>query len=300
MPLRPERAGPGVERVEGPGTLFVVATPIGNLEDITLRALRVLREADLVAAEDTRRTGNLLRHYEIQTPLVSLHEHNERQRLPQLLQRLEAGESVALVTDAGTPGISDPGAHLVAGVRGAGFNIEPIPGPSSVVTALSVAGHSADRFVFLGFPPIRGKDRNKYFEKLVQLSDLLVVLFEAPHRIAKTLGELEQLVKRPIMMGRELTKAHEELLTGTPAELLERMTMTKGEFTIVIPPLETAARRDATLECPAGDELIAHEFGEITKSHAGSRREAIRQVAEKTGLTPKAIFQALERIKIIG
>ena len=135
------------------GTLFVVATPIGHLEDITLRALRVLKSVALVAAEDTRRTGNLLRHYEITTPILSVHEHNEHLRVPRVLGRLVAGDSVALVTDAGTPGVSDPGARLVAAVRQAGFRVEPIPGASAVVTALSAAGVSSDGFVFLGFPP---------------------------------------------------------------------------------------------------------------------------------------------------
>jgi 16S rRNA (cytidine1402-2'-O)-methyltransferase len=296
MPLRPERTGPGAGRVEGRGTLFVVATPIGNLEDITLRALRILRDVHLIAAEDTRRTGNLLRHYEIRTPLVSLHEHNERQRVGYLVRRLDEGESVALVTDAGTPGISDPGAQLVCGVREAGIRIEPIPGASSVVTALSVAGQSADQFVFLGFPPIRLKDRNKYFGRLDALSDLLIVLFEAPHRVGRTLNDLAKLVKRPIMIGRELTKAHEELVVGMPLELNERLGEPRGEFTIVIPPVE-AVNRTMTV---ASDESIALEFGEITKNDLGSRREAIRKVAEKTGMTPKAIFQALERIKNIG
>ena len=137
------------------GTLFVVATPIGHLEDITLRALSVLKSAALVAAEDTRRTGNLLRHYQITTPLLSVHEHNERSRIPTIVGRLLAGESVALVTDAGTPGISDPGAEMVAGARAAGVRVEPIPGASAVVAALSVAGMGSEGFCFLGFPPIR-------------------------------------------------------------------------------------------------------------------------------------------------
>ena len=152
------------ENTRPPGTLFVVATPIGNLEDITLRALRVLREVSLVAAEDTRRTGNLLRHYEIQTPLVSVHAHNERQRSALLVERLRAGDSVALVSDAGTPGISDPGAQVVRAVRDAGFRVEPIPGPSAVTAVLSASGLEFTQFAFAGFPPTRSKDRNIWFE----------------------------------------------------------------------------------------------------------------------------------------
>ena len=172
------------------GTLFVVATPIGNLEDITLRALRVLREVALVAAEDTRRTGNLLRHYQIGTPLVSLHEHNEDQRIGPLVGRLQAGQSIAVVSDAGTPGISDPGSRLVRAARLAGIRVDPIPGPSAVTAILSASGLSFDRFAFAGFPPIRSKDRNDWFGWVSSLPDVPVVCFEAPHRIRRFLDEV--------------------------------------------------------------------------------------------------------------
>jgi 16S rRNA (cytidine1402-2'-O)-methyltransferase len=281
----------------GAGTLFVVATPIGNLEDITLRALRVLREVAVVAAEDTRRTGNLLRHYEIHTPLLSVHEHNERQRLPQLIARLAAGESIALVTDAGTPGISDPGAHVVSAVREQGFRIEPIPGPSSVVTALSVAGQPADRFAFLGFPPIRSKDRKQFFERVASLTDFLVVIFEAPHRVLRTLSELTALsVNRPIMIARELTKTHEEIFTGTHLELTEHLKSPKGEITILICPAPAVTEGPAEVS----DAQIDAIFGETTKNITLTRREAIREVSQRTGLAPKAVYQALERSKKIG
>jgi 16S rRNA (cytidine1402-2'-O)-methyltransferase len=284
-----------------PGTLFVVATPIGNLEDITLRALRVLREVSVVAAEDTRRTGNLLRHYEIQTPLLSLHEHNERQRLPQLIARLEAGESIALVTDAGTPGISDPGAQQVAGIRERGLRVEPIPGASSVITALSAAGQPADRFAFLGFPPIKAKDRKRYWDRLVELHDFLVVLFEAPHRIERTLSELRQFsVNRPITVARELTKAHEEFVSGPAHELFSRLSSPRGEFTILVGATTAPGNAADEAKTALSDEQIAEIFGDITKNNQGSRRDAIRGVADQTGLSSKAVYQALERIKLIG
>lgn len=278
------------------GTLFVVATPIGHLEDITLRALRVLKSVALVAAEDTRRTGNLLRHYDINTPILSVHEHNEEARVPKVLGRLDAGDSVALVTDAGTPGVSDPGARLVAAVRKAGFRVEPIPGASAVVTALSVAGISSDGFAFLGFPPVRLKDRKKWLTSLVELSrDRAVVFFEAPHRVRKTLEELVDLVEWPITAGRELTKIHEELRIGLPSELLEAFQAPQGEFTFVVPPSIGHGQVEAVVD----DTQIADLFGQITDTLApGSKRDAARAVAERLGLTTKQVYEAMERRKL--
>ena len=166
-----------------PATLFVVSTPIGNLEDITLRALRTLREVAVIAAEDTRRTGHLLQHFEIRTPMVSLHEHNERDRTPALLARLQAGESIALVSDAGTPLLSDPGFHLVREALNAGIPVQSVPGPSSVTAALAVSGLPVDRFTFVGFPPARSGQRGAFFAGLTGQAGTLV-LFEAPQRIA--------------------------------------------------------------------------------------------------------------------
>src|SRR5262245_51695832 len=220
------------------GTLFVVATPIGNLEDITLRALRVLREAALVAAEDTRRTGNLLRHFQIRTPIISVREHNELARAGRIVERLKTGESVALVSDAGTPGISDPGAELVRAVREAGCRIEAIPGPSAVTTVLSAAGLQFERFAFAGFPPIRSKDRAKWFGWVGSMEGVPVVCFEAPHRIRRTLDDCQKYFgERPIIIARELTKAFEEWLEGPPSSLLERLHSEKGEFALIIRPV---------------------------------------------------------------
>src|SRR5215203_6046325 len=222
---------------ESKGVLYVVATPIGNLEDMTLRAIKILKAVQLVAAEDTRRTGILLRHFDINTPIMSVHEHNEKARVVRIVAGLAKGESVALVTDAGTPGISDPGAALVAAIREAGFRVEPIPGASAVAAAISASGVSSQGFTFLGFPPIRAKDRKRWFGQLTEASkDRLVVFFEAPHKVRKTLEELSMLVDRPIIAARELTKIHEEFVSGTPAALLARFEAPQGEFTIMVPP----------------------------------------------------------------
>ena len=203
-----------------PGTLYVVATPIGNLEDVTLRALRILREVSVIAAEDTRRTARLLQHYSISTPTTSLHKHNEGLRAPVLLARLAAGESVALVSDAGTPVVSDPGADLVAAAHAAGIRVEPIPGPSAAVAALSASGLQAEQFLFVGFPPIKSKDRKLWFSSLAE-QDVTTIVYEAPHRIRQTLSDLlESLGDRRIAVGRELTKAHENLAVCTISEHL--------------------------------------------------------------------------------
>jgi 16S rRNA (cytidine1402-2'-O)-methyltransferase len=278
------------------GVLYVVATPIGHLEDITLRALRTLKTVGLVAAEDTRRTGNLLRHYDIHTPVLSVHAHNEHARVPKLIARLAAGESIALVTDAGTPGISDPGAVLVAAAREAGIRVEPIPGASAVIAALSAAGLKTDGFVFLGFAPIKSKARKNWFQSAAELSKArAVVFFEAPHRLHKTLEELGVLVKRPIMAGRELTKLHEELVSGTSAELIALFDSPQGEFTLIIPPQEST-QEDVS---EATDAEILKLFGQITEiSRDGTKREAARGVAERLGLTTKQVYDALERIKL--
>jgi 16S rRNA (cytidine1402-2'-O)-methyltransferase len=217
------------------GTLFVVATPIGNLEDLTFRALRTLREVDVIAAEDTRRTSRLLAHYAVRKPLISLREHNEARETPRLLARIEAGESVALVSDAGTPTIADPGARLVRTAHERGLHVVPIPGPSAVVAALSASGFSGDQFVFLGFPPSSGAARDQWFHDLGK-EKRVAVFFEAPHRIARTLKDLVDSVKRPIVIGRELTKRHEQLvLLPINGELVNLPSI--GEFCIVVDSL---------------------------------------------------------------
>jgi 16S rRNA (cytidine1402-2'-O)-methyltransferase len=277
------------------GVLYVVATPIGNLDDITLRALKVLKLVQLVAAEDTRRTGILLRHFNIETSILSVHEHNESARVERIVGRLAKGESVALVTDAGTPGISDPGAALVAAVREAGFTVEPIPGASAVAAAISASGVSSHGFVFLGFPPIRLKDRKHWLADLVESSKRrLVVFFEAPHKVRKTLEELALLVKRPIIVARELTKIHEEFVKGTPSELLARFEEPQGEFTVIVPPADPS---EITAEA-ATDEDVVVLFGRITELGGfESKRDVAREVGERLGMTAKQVYDIIERNK---
>jgi 16S rRNA (cytidine1402-2'-O)-methyltransferase len=217
-------------------TLYLVATPIGNLEDITLRALRTLRECDLVAAEDTRRTGQLLRHFGISKPLLSYFKFSEARRSEEILERLQRGEKIALVTDAGSPGISDPGERVVKAAIGAGFRVESVPGPSAVVAALTASGLPTGEFHFIGFLPHKSGQRRRKLESLKPFNGTLV-LYESPYRVEKLLGELnETFGGRQIVLARELTKKFEEFLRGTPGELLEviRRRSLKGEFVVLI------------------------------------------------------------------
>jgi 16S rRNA (cytidine1402-2'-O)-methyltransferase len=220
-----------------PGTLYVVATPIGNLEDITLRALRVLKEVGLVACEDTRRTRTLLTHFGIHVPVTSYFEHNKLAKGPAILKTLRDGKSVALVTDAGTPGISDPGFLLVREAREAGIPVVPVPGPSAVVAALSAAGIPADSFVFDGFLPVKPGKRIHRLEALREL-EMTCVCYESPHRILASLEAIGQVFgEAEIIVARELTKQFEEIVRGTPEDLRERFAAgtARGEFTLVIP-----------------------------------------------------------------
>ncbi len=219
-----------------PGTLYLVATPIGNLEDITLRALRVLRECDVVAAEDTRRTGQLLKHFEISKPLLSYFQFNEAKRSEEILERLQRGEKVALVTDAGTPGISDPGERVVRAAVAARLRVESVPGPCALVAALTASGLPTDEFHFIGFLPHKSGQRRNQLEALKQFAGTLA-LYESPYRVEKLLGELNEVFpNRTIVLARELTKKFEGFLRGTPAELLALVAKRslKGEFVVLV------------------------------------------------------------------
>jgi 16S rRNA (cytidine1402-2'-O)-methyltransferase len=277
-----------------PGTLYVVATPIGNLEDITARALRVLREVALIAAEDTRRTAHLLARYAIATPTTSLHEHNETRKAPALIERLARGENVALVSDAGTPLISDPGRHLIRAAIAAGIKIESIPGPSAVIAALAAAGVSTETFSFLGFPPTRSKDRIMWFRKLRDV-DQTVVFFEAPHRIRTTLEEmLRVLGDCPIVICRELTKIHESLVRGPISAVLKVMGDAKGELTVVIELGLTTDNEHLAL--PSDSQLLA-ELVHITENGNSSRRKALNILARRHHISPNEVYDAIERGK---
>src|SRR5947209_1620304 len=224
-----------------PGTLYLVATPIGNLEDITLRALRTLKECDLVAAEDTRRTGQLLKYFGISKPLLSYFQFNEARRSEQIIERLGQGQKIALLTDAGSPGISDPGERVVKAAIAAGFRVEAVPGPSALVAALTASGLPTEEFHFIGFLPHKSGQRRKKLESLKSFDGALV-LYESPYRIEKVLTELNEVFpERHIVLARELTKKFEEFLRGKPTELLAlaQKRSLKGEFVVLIAP-ETA------------------------------------------------------------
>ncbi len=241
------------------GTLYVVATPIGNLEDLTFRALRTLREVDLVAAEDTRRTSKLLAHYDVRKPLVSLHEHNENRESAHLIEKLQSGLAVALVSDAGTPTIADPGYHLVAAARAARITVVPIPGASAVAAAVSVSGQPADQFAFLGFPPSGGAARERWFDRLAN-EPITSVFYESPHRIARTLAEASEYVgKRQIIVARELTKLNETLVVWQINDPIRE----QGEFVVVV---------------AAGDQV------ELAEPDASSVTDFIGQITELIGL----------------
>lgn len=222
-----------------PGTLYLVATPIGNLEDITLRALRVLRECDVVAAEDTRRSGQLLKHFGISKPLLSCFHFNEARRGAELIERLRRGEKVAFVTDAGSPGISDPGERIVSAALAAGLRVESVPGPCALVAALTASGLPTDEFHFVGFLPHKSGQRRRRLDGLQTVPGTLV-FYESPFRIERLLGELQEVFpSRRVVLARELTKKFEEWLRGTPPELLAgvRLRPPKGEFVVLVSPV---------------------------------------------------------------
>ena len=275
----------GDEKI-APGRLYLVGTPIGNLEDITFRAIRILKSADIIAAEDTRHTGKLLQHFQITTPQISYHDHNTQQRIPQLLERLQNGEAIALVTDAGMPGISDPGYELVCACVEHQITVVPIPGPSAVVAAVAASGLPCDRFVFEGFLPVKGKVRKARIDAL-KTEPRTSVLYESPHRIVKTLTDLAEALgpDRAVTLARELTKRYEEFWRGTLGEAIEHYatTVPKGEFTVAIAPSLPRSLTPSTAEITTElQNLIAQGL---------SRSEASRQLAERTTLSKRDIYQ---------
>jgi 16S rRNA (cytidine1402-2'-O)-methyltransferase len=276
------------------GTLYLVSTPIGNLEDITLRALRVLREAAIIAAEDTRRTSRLLHHYQIGTGTTSFHAHNEREKAPALLNRLDAGDSIALVTDAGTPVLSDPGQHLVQAAIDRGIRVEAIPGPSAILTALVAAGLGSEGFTFLGFPPAKSEARKRWFGSNDHESRPLVI-FEAPHRLLASLRDAQAaLGDRAMVAARELTKLHEELVRGTISSTIAHFEEhePRGEFTLIfLPPAEEAP--EAVM---LTDDEAWIEFGHLTQNGL-SRRDAIAALARRTQRPAREVYACVERGK---
>jgi len=263
--------------------LYVVATPIGNLEDITLRALRVLREVRLIAAEDTRKTKRLLNAYDIKTPMTSYHEHNKKTKLDYILNYLQAGD-VALVSEAGMPGVSDPGYELIRAANQAGIPVVPVPGSSAVITALVVSGLPTDRFLYLGFLPRRASARKQALESVVQETGTLVIL-EAPHRLQPTLHDLKLVFgDRQLAVCRELTKLHEEVFRGSIGQAIARFTEPRGEFTLVI------AGKEAEKEQKANSD-IEKKLREMYQSGVKAK-EAIARVADETGLSRRELYRA--------
>ena len=275
-----------------PGTLFVVATPIGNLEDLTFRALRTLREVDLIAAEDTRRTAKLLAHYDIRRPMVSLREHNEARETPRLLDRLVAGESIALVSDAGTPTIADPGTRLVRAAHERHLPVVPIPGPSAVVAALSVSGLAGDQFVFLGFPPATGAARRAWMDTLAK-DHRVLVFFEAPHRIRRTLDELHLLCgKRPIFVAREISKKFESLVI-TPITSGQSL-REAGEFTVVVGMAE-----DEPMDRPVDAAMVFDMFCRLTNKTGIERDDAVNMLSAWLGIHTSVTNKIIKKAKIL-
>jgi 16S rRNA (cytidine1402-2'-O)-methyltransferase len=274
------------------GTLYLVGTPIGNLEDITLRALRILREVDLILAEDTRHTRKLLAHYDIHTPLKSYHEHNERSAAQEARERLEAGQNLALVTDAGLPGISDPGAQLVQLAAEHGLPTVVVPGPTAFVLALVLSALPTERFAFWGFPPRQGRQRDEFFAAALQAPET-IVFYESPKRIGRTLADLSALApERRAAVVRELTKVHEEVRRGTLAELAAEYAHreVKGEICLVVAgqPVRgaSAVARMAREDDPARlvQALIAKGYG---------RKDALREAARQLGIARREVYNAV-------
>lgn len=273
------------------GLLYVVATPIGNLEDITLRAVRILKEVDLIAAEDTRHTQILLNHYDIHTPLTSYHEHNERTKAQLLVERLVRGENVALLCDAGTPAISDPGYRLVIEATRAGVRVVPLPGASALAAVLSASGLPTDRFVFEGFLPAKKQERKTKLQALRNESRTLL-FYEAPHRLMESLLDLQQILgDREIVVAREVSKVHEEFLRGILSKIIAQLAeqTVKGEITLVV--------RGSTEGTKVADAELQDEIGQLVAK--GMRVKEIAEIiGERHRLSKREIYQlALRRRK---
>ena len=275
--------------------LYIVATPIGNLEDITLRALRVLREADLIACEDTRHTQKLLNHFEIRKPTQSYHEHNEAARALELVERVERGERIALVCDAGTPGISDPGERLIRAAVERGLNVVTIPGASAIVSAVAASGLPTASFRFMGFLPSRSGERRSALESLRDAKETLI-FYEAPHRILEMLADVARIFgqHRRVVVARELTKVHEEFLRGTveiiAAELAKRPAI-KGEMTVIVSgDVEDEAGRKS-------DRNVIERMRELMTSASLDEKAALKQVAKEFGLSKSEAYREWQRRK---
>jgi len=276
------------------GVLYVVATPIGNLEDITFRALRILKEVDLIAAEDTRHTKKLLTHYDISTPLTSYHDHIETVKAPALITQLQAGKNIALVSDAGTPGIADPGYRLVKGAVDAGISVVPLPGPSAVLALLSIGGLPTDRFVFEGFLPAKASQRRKTLQRLTQ-EERTIFFLESPHRLLDTLLDIENILGgRAIVIGRELTKMHEEVLRGSVNEVrtLLQSRDIKGEVAILV--------SGATEQPQAMEETALVEDIRALRAQGLMLKDIAHIISERRGVPKREVYALGVQLKEQG
>lgn len=282
---------PVAERQNSTGCLYLVGTPIGNLEDITLRALRILKEVGQIACEDTRHTQKLLAHYDIHKPLVSYHEHNEVKRAQELAAAMEQGAKIGLVSDAGMPLVSDPGHRLVALCLEKQIPVVPIPGPSALLASLSASGMPTEEFLFVGFLPARTGERRRALERL-RIEERTIILYEAPHRVAECVADaLEILGDRPACLAREVTKLHEEFLRGKLSEILDSLEghTVRGEITLILgPPIAADARAHGD-----SSQTLAARVEELMQQAKLDRKEALKLAAKERGLTRRAAYSQL-------
>ncbi len=275
------------------GVLYVVGTPIGNLDDFTFRALRVLKEVDLIACEDTRQTRKLLDHYGIEKPAVSYHEYNEPARAAELVAKLEQGKSIAQVSDAGMPGIADPGYRVIKLAIDRGIPVVPVPGPSALVAALVGSGLPTDAFEFHGFLPAKSGQRRTALERF-RGAEHTIVVYEAPHRIREALEDIVAVLgpERPVVIARELTKIHEEFLRGTAAEILEKLRgrEVKGEITLLIGKGERAAKA-------AAEKSLASRLREIMQEQKLDEKAALKALAKESGLSRSEVYREVQRTR---
>jgi len=277
---------------EKPGTLYLCATPIGNLEDMTLRAIRILKEVSVIAAEDTRYTRRLLTHFDIHTPLISYHEHNKASRGPELIARLAAGEDIAVVSDAGLPGISDPGADLVRLALPEGIAAVPLPGCNAALSALICSGLDSTMFTFVGFLPKTKKKRREFLENLAK-NPYTLLMYEAPHRLRQTLNELHEILgDRPAVAARELTKRFEQFVRGTIGTLQDHFAahLPRGEFTLVIAGCPAAAAAETAMDM---DEVSLQDAVFALVAQGTDKKNAIRIIAEQRSLPKRVVYQAV-------
>lgn len=269
------------------GILYIIATPIGNLEDITLRAIRILKEVDLIAAEDTRHTLKLLNHLEISKPLISYHRHNEEIRTEELIKELKTGKNIGLVSDAGTPGICDPGEEIIKKCIEESIKVVPIPGACAMINALITSGISTKEFVFLGFLPLNKKSRKEKLEE-IKNANKTIILYEAPHKLKSTLNDLSLILEdRSVVLARELTKIHEEYIRGTVKELMEKTDNLKGEMILII----EKNNKDNKEELNSLNNLTLEEHYNFYEKNGLNKKEIIKKIAKDRNVSKNEIYQ---------